>query len=77
MASLNVVLLPAFTTVDLRFGAKVERLRATLFVRNAGDKRGFVGGADFTAGATNSPTGPWEAALITPRTIGVSLSTEF
>ena len=69
--------LPAFTTLDLRFGAKFERLRATLFVRNVGDKRGFVGGTDFTAGTTNSPKGPWEAALITPRTIGISLSTEF
>jgi hypothetical protein len=63
--------------VDLRVGVKVERLRATLFVRNVGDKRGLVGGTDFTAGSTNSPTGPWAAALITPRTIGISLSTEF
>jgi len=69
--------MPAFTTVDLRFGAHIERLRATLFVRNVGDTRGFVGGTDFTSGVTNSPTGPWAAALITPRTIGLSLSANF
>jgi len=69
--------LPAFTTVDLRLGAEFQRIRATLFVRNVGDKRGFVGGTNFTAGSTNSPTGPWAAALTTPRTIGISLSAAF
>jgi iron complex outermembrane receptor protein len=69
--------MPAFTTVDLRFGSKIERLRATLFVRNVGNTRGFLGGTDYTAGVTNSPTGPWAAALITPRTIGLSLSADF
>ena len=65
--------LPAFTSVDLRCGVRLERLRATLFVRNVADTRGYVGGLDFTAGTSNSPTGPWTAALITPRTVGVSL----
>ena len=65
--------LPAFTSVDLRCGVRRERLRATLFVRNVADTRGYVGGLDFTAGTTNSPTGPWTAALIMPRTVGVSL----
>jgi len=69
--------LPAYSTVDLRFGAGLERLRATLFVRNVGDARGLLGGTDYSAGVTNSPTGPGAAALITPRTIGLSLSTEF
>jgi len=69
--------LPAYTTVDLRFGASIERLRATLFVRNVGDRRGFLGGTDYSAGVTNSPTGPGAAALITPRTIGLSLSADF
>jgi hypothetical protein len=69
--------LPAYTAVDLRFGASLPRLRGTLFVRNVGDVRGLLGGTDYSAGVTNSPTGPGAAALITPRTIGVSLSTEF
>ncbi len=69
--------MPAFTSVDLRCGVSLERLRATLFVRNVGDTRGYVGGLDFTAGTTNSPTGPWTAALITPRTVGVSLTMDF
>ena len=66
--------LPAFTSVDLRFGIGLERLRAILFVRNVGDSRGYVGGQDFTAGTTNSPSGPWTAALIAPRTVGVSFA---
>ena len=69
--------LPAFTTVDLRFGFRMDRLRATLFVRNVADKRGYVGGQNFTAGTTNSPNGPWTAALITPRTIGLALTLDF
>ena len=69
--------LPAFTTVDLRFGGNIEQFRATLFVRNVGNARGFIGATDYTAGVTNSPAGPWTAALITPRTIGLSLSTDF
>lgn len=77
VATLPRLPLPAFTTVDLRFGANIERLRATLFVHNAGDTRGFMGGIDATAGVTDSPTGPFEAALIPPRTIGLSLSSAF
>lgn len=69
--------LPAFTTVDLRFGVNMNHLRATLFVRNAGDTRGYLGGFNWTAGITNDPAGPFEAALITPRTIGLSLSSDF
>ena len=68
--------LPAFTSVDLRVGISLERLRAILFVRNVGDRRGYVGGMDFTAGTTNSPNGPWSAALITPRTVGISFETD-
>jgi len=65
--------MPAFTTVDLRVGAKIDTVRATLFVRNVGDTHGFVGAVNPSGG----PTGPWQAALITPRTIGISLSTDF
>ena len=69
--------LPAFTTVDLRFGVSMGRSRATLFVRNVSDKRGYVGGQNFTAGTTNSPSGPFTAALIAPRAVGISLSLDF
>ena len=77
VATLPRLPLPAFTTVDLRFGANVGRIRSTLFIRNVGDTRGYLGGFDWTSGITNSPAGPFDAALITPRTIGLSLSSDF
>jgi hypothetical protein len=69
--------LPAFATLDLRLGASWDRLRAILFVRNVGGKRGYRGGSDFPTGTTDSPDGPWDVALIAPRTIGISFTAEF
>ena len=77
VATLPRLPLPAFTRVDLRFGANVDRLRTTLFIRNVADTRGYLGGYDWTSGITNSPTGPFQAALIVPRTFGLSLSLDF
>ncbi len=77
VATLPRLPLPAFTRVDLRCGAKIERFRAALTIRNVGDTRGYLGGFDWTSGITNSPTGPFDAALIVPRTFGLSLSSDF
>ena len=76
-ACVDISSLPAFTRVDLRCGAKIERFRAALTIRNVGDTRGYLGGFDWTSGITNSPTGPFEEALIVPRTFGLSLSSDF
>ncbi|MBM9401070.1 TonB-dependent receptor [Gluconacetobacter azotocaptans] len=60
--------LPSFTTVDLRMGADFSRFSLTVFAKNIGDERGYVG-ADAIQAA-----GPFALTLITPRTIGMSLS---
>ncbi|WP_157217889.1 TonB-dependent receptor [Flavisphingomonas formosensis] len=62
--------LPSFTTADLRIGADVGNVTATLFVRNVGDSRGFVSGRPLRSRARD----PIAVSVITPRTIGASLS---
>ena len=62
--------LPAFTTIDLRVGVAATRLRTALFVKNVTDRHGYAGGMNLS----NGPDGPWTAALITPRTVGLSLT---
>lgn len=61
---------PAFTQTDLRAGLKYESWLATLYVTNAADRRGIIGGGlDVTP--VNSFT------YIQPRTVGLSLARTF
>lgn len=66
--------LPSYTTVDVELGAKADQWTASLFLRNLTDRRGFL-----DANALNSVTGvgAYYAAVIMPRTIGLSLTTKF
>jgi iron complex outermembrane recepter protein len=61
--------LPSYEVVDLRVGIHTDRLSLSAYVKNVGDARGEVNGI---------LNGPVEAvAIIQPRTVGLSISTEF
>jgi iron complex outermembrane recepter protein len=61
---------PAFTQTDLRAGTKYESWLATLYVKNATNRRGIIGGG-LDVVPTNSFT------YIQPRTVGLSLARTF
>jgi outer membrane receptor protein involved in Fe transport len=61
---------PAYARLDLRAGVGNDIWNANLFVTNLADRRGILGG-----GAGTFP--PYSFSVITPRTIGVSLSRSF
>jgi len=66
------VILPAYTQVDFRLGARRDAWNLSAFVNNLSDKRGFVGRSD-TGSADLQPT----AVYIQPRTFGLSVAKEF
>lgn len=68
------VTVPAYTTVDLRGGARFGPIQANLFVRNVTDKRGETGATFRTPGVAASG---YAVSVINPRTIGGSLSYVF
>jgi len=61
--------LPSYQVFDLRLGVRSDRLSFSTYVKNVGDARGQVNGILF--GAVE------EVSMIQPRTVGVSISTEF
>jgi outer membrane receptor protein involved in Fe transport len=67
--NLRQVELPSYTIVDLRAGLHFNAFTVELFGRNVSDERGPT---RITATAT-----PDEAAVLRPRTIGVTLTAEF
>ena len=70
--------LPSYDVIDLRAGVDFERFTIELFAKNVTDEYALV-----TFGAFGqTPTGPsglpnGAAAVLRPRTIGLSLSTRF
>ena len=62
---------PAYAKTDLRTGIRFESWTANLFVNNAADRRGIVGG-----GTAYFGTG-YVANYIQPRTVGLSLTKLF
>jgi outer membrane receptor protein involved in Fe transport len=62
--------LPAYTKIDARAGLKWDSWSASLFVTNATDKRGLLGG-----GAGNFI--PYAYQYIQPRTVGLSVAKTF
>jgi outer membrane receptor protein involved in Fe transport len=61
---------PAYTKVDLRAGAKTGQWRFNIYVNNATDRRGLIGG-----GRGNIP--PQAFLYIKPRTVGMSVVRTF
>ncbi|WP_130617936.1 TonB-dependent receptor [Dyella amyloliquefaciens] len=76
--------IPGYGTVSLRTGVSKGAVNIDLYVKNLTNKRGILTGSSWqnyvpVAGTLNPVTGNVEAsdAIITPRTIGVSVSTTF
>lgn len=65
--------IPDYATVDLRAGAEFNRFTLEAYVRNLTNARGITSLTD----ATNLPFGAINSAYIQPRTIGLTLGTEF
>ena len=76
--------IPGFNTLNLRAGAKYDEWHIDLYVKNVTNERGIVQASSFqnfvpVAGLLNPITGQTEdnATIITPRTIGISVSRTF
>ena len=65
--------LPAFATVDLRAGTQLGKVALGAYVRNLANARGQTS-ADTTLASLG---GPARVSLVTPRTVGIQVSTEF
>jgi outer membrane receptor protein involved in Fe transport len=63
--------LPAYTAIDLRAGMELDALTISIFCKNVGDERGYVGAFPIAA------SGPFGATLISPRVVGLSLAGRF
>ena len=61
--------LPSYDVVDVRFGARGDRVSVTLYAKNIGDSRGQV--AAYLLGPAT------RVSIIQPRTFGVSVSSTF
>lgn len=66
------VILPAYTQLDFRMGARRDAWNLSAFVNNLSDKRGFIGRGE-GGSASLQPT----AVYIQPRTFGLSVTKEF
>ncbi len=65
--------LPNYSMVDLRAGVRVKAYELTLYVKNAGDARAISEVSAETVNGINA----FSASVITPRTIGLSLSSKY
>jgi outer membrane receptor protein involved in Fe transport len=65
---------PAYTTLDLRGSVEAGPFTASLFIRNATDRRGLVS-AELTAPA--DAKGGYLLSIIQPRTLGGSIAVKF
>jgi outer membrane receptor protein involved in Fe transport len=72
---LRQVELPSYTIVDLRAGLRFDAFTLEVFGRNVSDERGPT---RIGAGAPPDPAvTPEQAAVLRPRTIGITLTAEF
>jgi outer membrane receptor protein involved in Fe transport len=65
--------LPGYSMVDLRAGVRVKSYELTLYVKNASDARAISEVAAETVNGINA----YSASLVTPRTVGLTLSTKY
>jgi iron complex outermembrane recepter protein len=68
---------PAYTTVDLHAGVDVRKFTINAYVRNVGNERGILSSTTREGVTYDTPGAIFTTAIITPRTVGVSLSKEF
>ena len=68
------VRIPAYNVFDLRMGVEDDTVSAMLFVKNLFDERGISTIEDTLA---PTPTSPYQATVIQPRTIGLSIIKQF
>jgi iron complex outermembrane receptor protein len=61
--------LPGYTTVDLRTGVTFSSVNVQLYVHNLADKRGQL--------SAYTPYGTARAAILQPRTVGITATTHF
>jgi len=66
---------PAYTTADLRTGARYDGWLINLYLNNVGDKRGIVGANSFVP--ATGVTHLYYGTLIQPRTVGLSIVKTF
>jgi iron complex outermembrane receptor protein len=66
--------IPAYTTVDLHAGISDKTWTLELYAKNIGDTRGINNLSSLSFTGTSNP---YEASIIQPRTIGVSLSASY
>jgi outer membrane receptor protein involved in Fe transport len=71
--------LPGYYTLDLQAAVSRGPIEISLFAKNVTDQRGITTLASSTGSLAPNPPGlnPYEAAVITPRTIGLSVATKF
>jgi outer membrane receptor protein involved in Fe transport len=70
-AGFNRPVMPSYTTFDLRTGVTHDAWNLELYAKNVGNSRGIT---SLSSLALDSHSDPYEASIIQPRTIGVSLS---
>ena len=66
--------LPGYSTVDLRAGVRVKAYELSLYVKNAGDSRGI---SEVSAETAINGANAYLASVITPRTVGLTLSGKY
>ena len=71
----GTIRVPGYTEVDLRAGANIERFTIEAWVKNLFNKRGFTSLFGFAPG--NFPNDAAGAAIIRPRTIGLTVTANF
>jgi iron complex outermembrane receptor protein len=69
------LILPAYTTLDLRLGAKAGHWTGNLFARNVTDMRGVL--SSRTLQGLQLPTSTYLTKFIQPRTIGLTVARAF
>ena len=67
-------ILPGYSTVDLRAGVRVKSYELSLYVKNAGDSRGI---SEVSAETAVNGVNAYSASVITPRTVGLTLSGKY
>ena len=60
--------------LELRAGVRVKAYELTLYVKNAGDSRGI---SELSAETAVNGANAYSASVVTPRTIGLTLSGKY
>jgi hypothetical protein len=66
--------IPGYSMIDLRAGVRVQAYEITLYVKNAGDSRAI---SELLSEATAAGVNAFSASVITPRTIGLTISGKY